>query len=69
MADEKLDPKIRRDAGAGSGPGKTPDKAEGGDDRSDRPYPNEPGKTPGVAEGEEVFHDPGTSRGPKPHAP
>lgn len=61
-------------------PGKTPGKAEGGEERT-KPYPNAPGKTPGSAEGEdfdqnqgpgkiagEELDDPGTSRSPDPNA-
>jgi hypothetical protein len=59
--DENLDPDIRRDAE----PGKTPGKAEGGEERH-KPFPNQPGKTPGSAEGEDIYDDPGTKRGPDP---
>lgn len=59
-------------------PGRTPGKAEGGEDR-EKPYPNEPGKTPGKAEGDdepgvgggrmagEEFDDPGQVRSPNPN--
>ncbi len=69
MADEKFDPRTYRHAIPGRGPGKTPGSAEGEDDGRSKPFPNEPRKTPGSAEGEEIHGDPGTSRGPVPHAP
>jgi hypothetical protein len=49
-------------------PGKTPGKAEGGQDERSRPYPNAPGKTPGKSEGE-APSDPGTRRAPSPDRP